>query len=313
MLSSNVFGPSRYELTAVGFISLLLACHSSPPPRLPSAPEPVEAANSVNQEDVCAQTCNRLSNCSNSTGSATPDPTTTPCESACLGGTLEPSYDPRHLAHCLDLEGCIEFSSCIDDQQRKRSWLGARSPSNKSNPQHSCGQLCRRSAGCMQESAESDLDALSHSRLEDRCLTRCDSSEEHSRAHIDLLACIEHLDCDGLLGCLDDWAQTGGGVQTRPRVSRHSPASRAVDPGLDEACHQFCARAIECGAESEGLRKSEVETLQEAMTGIYVECAVQCGIQRKATKTSSDDSPDPFSVCAAKESCGDYDVCAADL
>jgi hypothetical protein len=146
---------------------------------------------------------------------------------------------------------------------------------------------------CAQNQARQD-------ELEERCVLQCEATPQESRARTELIGCIDHASCDGLMRCLDSWSQTDYAVVDGPT------------PGISETCDAFCTRAIVCGAEQESveLEPAELEELKQVMTSTYVECAVQCGkdldIGGEAGKAS-------FERCTAVESCTDFSVCADEV
>ena len=82
-------------------------------------------------------------------------------------------------------------------------------------------------------------DRALHDELEERCLLQCEATPEDSRARTELINCIDHGSCGGLLYCLDTWAETDYSDEPGPT------------PGISPSCDAFCTRAILCGAEEE--------------------------------------------------------------
>ncbi|NJK32113.1 MAG: hypothetical protein HC927_06685 [Deltaproteobacteria bacterium] len=127
---------------------------------------------------------------------------------------------------------------------------------------------------------------------------RCLAAPEDSQARTELIGCLDHVSCPGMLRCLDTWTETA-------YVSE--PASGPV-PGISESCDGFCTRAIECGAAAEGVELSpdELRVMKEVMTSTYVECAIQC---EKDLERSSK-AKEGFDRCTATATCDEFFACA---
>ncbi|NVB40554.1 hypothetical protein G6O69_22120 [Pseudenhygromyxa sp. WMMC2535] len=144
-------------------------------------------------------------------------------------------------------------------------------------------------------------DEARRSELEEHCLLECQGTPEDSLARAELIGCIDHGSCGGLLTCLDSWASTDYGDDSGGPL-----------PGVHPACDAFCTRAIVCGAEQdaegEALSPEDIAELERAMTSAHVECAVQCGKDIDAGQDAAG-----FSTCAAAQTCEDFGACAETL
>lgn len=146
---------------------------------------------------------------------------------------------------------------------------------------------------CAQDQARLD-------ELEEHCVLQCEATPVDSRARTELIGCIDHASCNGLLHCLDTWSQTDYADVDGPT------------PGISETCDAFCTRAIVCGAQQDNveLEPGELEELKQVMTSTYVECAVQCG---KDLDVGGDSARASFERCTAVPSCTEFSVCADEV
>jgi hypothetical protein len=146
---------------------------------------------------------------------------------------------------------------------------------------------------CAQDRAQLD-------ELEAHCVLQCEATPVDSRARTELIGCIDHASCDGLLRCLDTWSETDYADVDGPT------------PGISETCDAFCTRAIVCGAQQHDadLDPTALEELKQAMTSTYVECAVQCG---KDLEVNGEAARANFERCTAVASCTDFSTCADEV
>jgi hypothetical protein len=259
------------------------------------------------------------------------------CAGAC--GTFGDLDSALALRDCLNLGSCDAYWGCVGTAT-VRPWLAAVAPVGERTCANLCGQAsaCAIAKVCEVEDegegsgkrpgkpskpnkpdAKADAKAVAseggeeplvdqvcaqdrarQDELEERCVLQCDATPQDSRARTELIGCIDHASCDGLLRCLDSWSQTDYGVVDGPT------------PGISETCDAFCTRAIVCGAEQESveLEPAELEELKQVMTSTYVECAVQCG---KDLDTSGEAAKASFERCTAVATCTEFSVCADEV
>jgi hypothetical protein len=139
-------------------------------------------------------------------------------------------------------------------------------------------------------------DDVRRDELEETCLLQCASTPDESQARRELIGCLDHVSCGGLLSCLDSWADTA-----------YEP-SGGPTPGISQTCDDFCTRAIDCGARAEGveLTPAELAGLREVMTSTWVECAVQC----EKDLASGEAQQQAFEACTAAADCDTFVTCA---
>lgn len=224
------------------------------------------------------------------------------------------------LNDCSSL-GCDAYWGCVGTSA-VRPWLAAVAPVGERTCANLCSQasvcaiakVCedegedahkrpRKSGELVEEPATDPACARDQARLgelEERCLLQCEATPVDSRARTELIGCIDHASCDGLLRCLDTWSQTDYAQVDGPT------------PGISETCDAFCTRAIVCGAEQQSveLDPSELEELKQLMTSTYVECAVQCG---KDLDVNGDTARTNIERCTAAPSCTDFNACANEV
>jgi hypothetical protein len=297
-----------------------------------------EAEEQLDPVAVCTAGCERLERCvPELAGHIDDDPAVVAerlareCESACQGFANQDSASAVH--DCLDLNSCTAFWGCVGTAPA-RPWLATVAPVGERTCENLCSQAstCAIAKVCETESsarkpraskpgkadaelgdeadsgspsdvvvdAECMRDEVLHNELDEHCLLQCRALPEDSRARAELIGCIDHVSCDGLLGCLDGWAQTDYDDATGPT------------PGISPTCDSFCTRAIVCGAEdnNDELEPEELEELKQTMTSTYVECAVQCEQDLEANGESARAAIDK---CTAVDSCELFASCADEV
>lgn len=147
--------------------------------------------------------------------------------------------------------------------------------------------------------------------LEESCRLKCEASPEGGRARFELLGCLDHGSCGGMLGCLDSWSRTDySRAALMTEAGTELPEGVDPGPGLDPVCDAFCTRALACGAAAEGLElEGEALTeLKHALTSTYVECALSCAKDQKSAAATK-----AFEACTAVESCEAFAVCSDEV
>lgn len=220
------------------------------------------------------------------------------------------------LEGCLALDSCNAYWGCVSSDA-VRPWLAAVAPVGE----RSCENLCSQASACAiakvcessdkerERERDKDRDATSSAdplcqtdgtrrdELEESCLLQCNATPSEGEARHELLGCLDHVSCGGMLECLDRWAETD------------YPHERGPMPGVSQTCDDFCTRAIECGAQAQGIELSsdEIAALREIMTSTWVECAVQCekDMQRGEAQKQT------FEQCTATSDCAGFLTCAA--
>ena len=303
-----------------------------------AAPEP-EAVEQIDAPGVCTAACERLEQCVPELVAELDGTTSDPavvrerlagtCSSTCA------SYQDPRSAHavrdCTRLDSCTAFWGCVGTAEA-RPWLAAIAPVGE----RTCENLCSQASACAiakvcetegkakrkpgkdgkdgadgktsdgkTEPSEVTVDPAClrdealRTELDERCLLQCRALPEDSRARTELIGCIDHVSCDGLLRCLDGWSATD-----------YTDASGPT-PGINPTCDSFCTRAIVCGAaDSEvELDPEQLDELKQTMTSTYVECAVQC---EKDLETG-DAVRTKFDECTAVETCEQFAACADEV
>jgi hypothetical protein len=299
---------------------------------------PIEVTREeVDPPAVCAAGCRRLERCVPELASgADGDPTiiakrlAAECEGACSDFADRDSS--LALRDCLELDSCEAYWGCVGTST-VRPWLAAVAPVGE----RTCANLCSQASACAiakvcetedkrprpgkpkpkpkptpegsqaGEGGEEQLvdpvcmrDQALRDELEERCLLQCEATAEDSRARTELIGCIDHGSCGGLLHCLDTWTETDYSDEVGPT------------PGISPTCDSFCTRAILCGAEEEQveLEPEELDELKQTMTSTYVECAVQCGTD---LETGGEAARAAFDACTAVETCEEFTTCADEV
>jgi hypothetical protein len=284
---------------------------------------PVEVADEqIDAPAICSAGCRRLERCVPELASEIDgDPTVIAerlaqaCDPACS------SFDDRGsslaLRDCLKLDSCNAYWGCVGTPS-VRSWLAAVAPVGDRTCENLCSQasacaiakVCESDPGgrkpkpnatdqfidpvCMQDQAHRD-------ELDETCLRQCEATDEPTQARAELIGCIDHVSCEGMLGCLDSWSQTA-----------YDDDPRALTPGISPTCDAFCTRAIVCGAEQENveLEPEELDELKQIMTSTYIECAVQCG---KDLETGDEPVRAAFEACTASPTCEAFTACGLEV
>jgi hypothetical protein len=292
----------------------------------------------VDAPAVCAEGCTRLERCLPELASEIDgDPTVvadrlaSECAGAC--GTFGDPDSALALHDCLNLSSCDAYWGCVGTAT-VRPWLAAVAPVGERTCANLCSQasVCAIAKVCEHEGGgkrprpekkpkpegkadantggeadeepivdeECAQDQARLEELEERCLLQCEATPEDGRARTELIGCIDHASCNGLLRCLDTWSQTDYTQVDGPT------------PGISETCDAFCTRAIVCGAEQESLEldPAELEELKQVMTSTYVECAVQCG---KDLDVGADAARASFERCTAVATCTEFSACADEV
>jgi hypothetical protein len=326
-------GPAvpRLALTigVIGMISTIgaftSACRKSP--TVVDPPDDTVRVDTTEQVDapaVCTSACQRLERCVpelavdiDGDHAVVAKRLATECPAACA--EFEDQRTALAVRDCSSLESCTAFWGCVATDEA-RPWLAAVTPVGERTCENLCGQasacaiakVCETGAGSRKRKPDADApaqadtivdpecmrDQVRRDELDEQCLLQCRALPETSRARSELIGCIDHVSCGGLLGCLDGWASTDYEDATGPT------------PGISETCDNFCTRAIVCGAaDSEvELEPAELDELKQVMTSTYVECAVQCAKDLEGGADS-----DSFEACAAVETCEQFDRCADEV
>lgn len=281
---------------------------------------------------VCEAGCERLTRCApdlaveaGSSSDEIVDRLAGECSPACLGFAgqspsspgaalrLELARDAAFaLDDCLGLDSCNAFWGCVGTED-VRPWLAAVAPVGE----RTCENLCSQASACAiekvcEEAGKSEKDSskrepadeaacladdVRRDELDETCLLQCASTPDESQSQRELIGCLDHVSCGGMLSCLDSWADTA-----------YEPSGGAT-PGVSQTCDDFCTRAIDCGARAEGieLTPDELAGLREVMTSTWVECAVQC----EKDLASGDAQQQAFETCTAATDCETFATCAA--
>jgi hypothetical protein len=283
----------------------------------------VALGEQVDAPAVCTAGCKRLARCvPELAGDLDGDPSVVAerlaveCESACEGFADQRSS--QALRDCLTLNSCTAFWGCVGATEA-RPWLAVVAPVGE----RTCANLCSQASSCAiakvcetgarkgrpgKDAEANELvldpecmrDELLRNELEERCLLQCQALPDDSRARTELIGCIDHASCGGLLSCLDGWAAT-------PYTDASGPT-----PGISPSCDGFCTRAILCGADDEfvELEPHELDHLKRLMTSTYVECAVQC---QKDLEVGGETAEAAFDKCTAVETCDEFAKCADEV
>jgi|GEM_PF-2288534 len=314
------------------------ACTPPTAAEAPNEAPRIDAGEQVDAAAVCTAGCERLERCvPELAGDIDGDPAAVAerlageCRPAC--GSFTNARSALAVRDCLSLSSCTAFWACVGAAPA-RPWLAAVAPVGERTCQNLCSQasacavakVCEAEAGARKprpgkasrpsgdpdrdehesgsanEAVDGDCarDELLRSALDERCVLQCQTLAQDSRARFELIGCIDHGSCDGLLGCLDGWAAT----------SYEQPSGPT--PGISPTCDSFCTRAIVCGAADEQLELEphELEQLKQTMTSTYVECAVQCAHD---LETGGDAARDTFEACTAVETCELFSTCADEV
>ena len=290
---------------------------------------PVEVADeAIDAPAICSAGCRRLERCVPELASEIDgDPTVIAerlaqeCDPECA--SFEDRGSSLALRDCLKLDSCNAYWGCVGTSS-VRAWLAAVAPVGD----RSCENLCSQASACAiakvcesdpsgrkprstkpkpgeaESSSEDQLidpacmqDAARRDELDETCLLQCQTTTEDSQARAELIGCIDHASCEGMLSCLNSWAETDYG----------EPGG--LTPGISQTCDAFCTRAIVCGAEQENveLEPEELAELKQVMTSTFIECAVQCG---KDLDTGDEPVRAAFETCTASETCEAFTTCA---
>jgi hypothetical protein len=283
---------------------------------------PVEAADEkIDAPKICSAGCRRLERCVPELASEVDgDPTVIAerlaqaCEPACA--SFEDRSSSLALRDCLKLDSCNAYWGCVGTPS-VRSWLAAVAPVGD----RSCENLCSQASACaIAKVCESDAggrkprpspeelaldpvcmqDEAQRNELDETCLLQCQTTPDDSQARAELIGCIDHASCEGMLGCLDSWVETDYGEP------------RGLTPGISQTCDSFCTRAIVCGAEQESveLEPEELAELKQVMTSTYIECAVQC---EKDLESGDEVVRKAFETCTASPTCEAFTTCALEV
>jgi hypothetical protein len=315
-------------------------CRRNPTEVEPPQDRPVVVEDeTIDTPAVCAEGCTRLERCIPELASEldgdpaiVADRLASECAGAC--GTFGDVDSTLALRDCLNLSSCDAYWGCVGTAT-VRPWLAAVAPVGE----RTCANLCSQASACAiakvcevedegegggkrprpgKPNAKADVEAGSEhdeeplvdpvcaqdqarqDELEERCVLQCEATPQDSRARTELIGCVDHASCHGLLRCIDGWSQTDYSVVDGPT------------PGINETCDGFCTRAIVCGAEQESveLEPAELEELKQVMTSTYVECAVQCG---KDLEIGGEAAKASFERCTAVASCTEFGVCADEV
>jgi hypothetical protein len=296
----------------------------------------IDMSEVVDAPAVCTAACQRLERCvPELAGDIDGDPAVVAerlareCSPACEGFADQRSA--LAVRDCSSLNSCTAFWGCVGTAEA-RAWLATVAPVGERTCENLCGQssacaiakVCETDSGArkprpgkqkdteasaeLEPGAAADVvvdpecardDAL-RSELDEYCLLRCRALPDDSRARTELIGCIDHVSCDGLLGCLDGWSATDYADVSGPT------------PGISSTCDSFCTRAILCGAaDSEvELEPDELDELEQTMTSTYVECAVQC---EKDLEVGGESVRAGFEQCASVATCEEFGSCANEV
>ncbi len=316
-------------------IALVAGCRERKPVvTQPDDDAPVATVVEIDALAMCNAGCERLTRCAPDLAAeagSSPDEVVgrlaSECSPACLsfaspsptspsaGLRLEHARDAAFaLEDCLDLDSCNAFWGCVGTED-VRPWLAAVAPVGE----RTCANLCGQASSCAiaQVCDESNKDAskrgpigglgvgdqsacvaddVLRDELDETCLLQCASTPDDSQARRELIGCLDHVSCGGLLSCLDSWADTA------------YESAGGPTPGISPTCDGFCTRAIDCGARAEGveLTPAELAQLREVMTSTWVECAVQC----EKDLASGEAQQQVFETCTAAADCELFLTCA---
>ena len=260
------------------------------------------------------------------------------CDSACT--EFGDQRSALALRDCLTLDSCNAYFGCVSGPTARPwlaavAPVGERSCANLCSQASACAiakvcesqttrprksKLRRSNEGERDEGeteaeteveeaappAEHELDPecladdARRSELEETCRLQCEATPRESQARAELIGCLDHVSCAGMLHCLDTWVATDYGDAAGP------------SPGINPTCDAFCTRAIICGAEEEEveLAPEELDEFKESMTSTYVECAVQCS---KDLEVGGDAAIAAFDACTASETCEAFTTCADEV
>jgi hypothetical protein len=304
---------------------------SAAPPES-SKPNKIAIDEQVDAPMVCDAGCVRLERCvPELAGELDADPEqisarlASSCDAACDDYTDADSA--LALRDCLELDSCEAYWGCVGSAD-VRPWLATVAPVGE----RTCANLCSQASACAiakacaiepepgrrvrpgkpkseTEAASEDEQLLDPScmqdqarrdELEERCVLQCEATPDDSRARQELIGCIDHVSCGGMLSCLDSWTETNYADVSGP------------PPGISETCDAFCTRAITCGAQQDlgELDPADLEALEQAMTSTHVECAVQCG---KELEIGGDAARSAIESCTAVADCPAFLVCANEV
>ena len=325
-IADNLNYTRRMSSRWLALVVAVLGLTGCPKPSTTTEPAPVEVESEVSDDPVdaaalCSAGCEKLEACVPTlTSELDSDPADIverlgqECDAAC------PSFEDQRsslaLRDCLDLDSCDAYWGCVGTPG-VRPWLAAVAPVGD----RSCANLCGQASACAiaqacelepasgasgQSSSTGELDprcAQDEDRrdeLEEVCRLQCQAAAEDSRARTELIGCIDHASCGGLLGCLDTWADTDYGDERGPI------------PGVNPTCDAFCSRSIVCGAalEEVELEPEELAELKQRMTSTYIECTVQCS---KDLETGGDATSEAFAQCTEVEDCEAFTACALEV
>lgn len=310
------------------------ACRKQPPSTAEPDDTPrVDTSEQVDAPAVCTAACQRLERCVPELASDIDgDPAVVAerlaneCAPACEGFADQRSA--LAVRDCTSLSSCTAFWGCVGTAEA-RAWLATVAPVGERTCENLCSQasacaiakVCETDVGARKPrpgksksddadaepdggevvlDAECTRDEVLRNELDEHCLLQCRALPDDSRARAELIGCIDHVSCDGLLRCLDGWAATDYEDAVGPT------------PGISPTCDGFCTRAIVCGAaDSEvELDPEELAELKQTMTSTYVECAVQC---EKDLEVGGEPAKAGFEQCAAVETCEQFASCADEV
>jgi hypothetical protein len=302
------------------------ACRKSATSDEGSLYEPrVASVEQLDAPELCTAGCQRLARCVPELAEEldedpkVADRLARECQPACQNFADQRSA--ATLRDCLSLSSCTAFWGCVGTTAA-RPWLATVAPVGE----RSCENLCSQASACAiarvceaegarrprsgkgfgdddpsaQSEAECMRDEVLRNELDEHCLLQCRALPADSRARLELIGCIDHVSCGGLLMCLDGWARTSYADASGPT------------PGISSTCDSFCTRAILCGA-ADGqveLEPEELDELKLTMTSTYVECAVQC---EKDLEVGGDQARTAFEQCTAVETCEQFAGCANEV
>ena len=305
----------------------------------PEGTTQVDAGPEVDAPQVCLAGCRKLQQCVPELATPVdgdPSVIASRLGDACQPACAEFGNDRAALAvrDCLDLSSCNAYWGCVGSEGA-RPWLASVAPVGERTCANLCGQAsaCAIAKLCADDSGETrrrgrgrasrtgapeaEVDGddpslrpgavgecsnerVRQAELEETCRLRCEATSPDGQARRELIGCIDHGSCGGLLRCIDGWAETDYG----------DAGSDAPSPGISATCDGFCTRAIVCGAEAENieLEPGDLAELKEQMTSTWVECAVQC------EKDQVDDAArERFEACTAVDSCEDFASCSDEV
>lgn len=237
-------------------------------------------------DDVCEKTCARLDPCLGPLGAEFEVESAVllgafPFDCASCPGEQETATPAQaDSLDCLPLTDCTAYYTCAaghDPETAVRAQGGG-----------SCESLCAREAAC---GGGTDGEAA--------CLVACQSTDESDPLHQGLLGCATSRGCEGLLACVHHWSDASSGVAAHPE--------HTAQPGVSGTCQALCDRSITCGAEEQELSESELAELRSSLSGLFVECAVQCEAERKRGGAERIDA------CVASDTCEAFTKCSDDL